>query len=85
MMTAAMAFTIQGTFIAAAQSANGTNSHYHHGYADSHTYDRHAKSHVVTHVHTDGTIHQHVVDDDDGASTTISRNQAVPVAGMRPS
>jgi len=67
-MAAAMAFTIQGTFIAAAQSANGTSSHFHHGYADSHAfYDGRAKSHVVTHVHTDGTIHQHVVDDDDGA------------------
>ena len=68
MMAAAMAFTIQGTFVAAAQSASGENSHYHHGYAHSHAfYEGHAKSHVVTHVHTDGTIHRHVVDDDDGA------------------
>jgi hypothetical protein len=73
MMAAAMAFTLQGTFIAAAQNASGENSHFHHGYADSHGlldgHDKsdHAESHVVAHAHTDGTIHQHVVDDDDDA------------------
>ncbi len=68
MMTAAMAFTLQGTFVAAAQSASGDNSHYDHGYVDNHAfYDGHAKSHAVAHAHTDGTIHRHVVDDDDDA------------------
>jgi len=68
MMTATMAFTLQGTFIAASQTATGQNSHYHHGYAHSHAfYEGHAKSHVVAHVHADGTVHKHVVDDDDGA------------------
>src|SRR2546430_2628869 len=68
MMAAAMAFTLQGTFIAAAQNASGGNSHYDHGYADNHAlYNGHANSHVAAHVHTDGTIHRHLVDDVDGA------------------
>jgi hypothetical protein len=68
MMAAAMAFTIQGTFVAAAQSASGENSHYHHGYVHSHAaYEGHVRSHAVAHVHADGTTHRHVVDDDDGA------------------
>jgi hypothetical protein len=68
MMTATIAFTLQGTFIAASQTVTGENSHYHHGYAHSHAfYEGHAKSHVVAHVHNDGTVHEHVVDDDDGA------------------
>ena len=68
MMTAAMAFTIQGAFVAAAQNASGENSYYDHGYADNHAlYDGHANSHAVAHAHTDGTTHRHVVEDDDGA------------------
>jgi hypothetical protein len=68
MMTATMAFTLQGAFIAASESATGENSHYHHGYAHSHAFGAGpAKTHMVAHVHTDGTVHEHVVDDDDGA------------------
>src|SRR5438309_652900 len=65
MTTASLAFTVQGAFIAASQTATGEISHYHHGYAHSHGFYRgHAKSHLVAHVHTDGTVHEHVVDDD---------------------
>jgi hypothetical protein len=59
MVTAALAFIFQGAFIAAAQTITGEN-HYHHGYA----HKGHV-SHVATHVHADGTVHRHVVDDDD--------------------
>ena len=61
MMAAALAFTIQGTFIA--QAATGVNGHYHHGYDQQHAVHQHAKSHVVAHVHKDGTVHRHAVDD----------------------
>jgi hypothetical protein len=56
MMAAAVAFTLQGTFIA--QSATGSNSHYHPGYAQNH-----ANKHIVAHVHADGTVHKHPIDD----------------------
>src|SRR5262245_11772051 len=59
-MTAAFAFTIQGSFIPASLTLIGDNSHYHHGFA----HKGHV-SHVATHVHADGTLHRHVVDDDD--------------------
>lgn len=61
MMAAALAFTIQGTFIA--QAATGVNSHYHHGYGQEHAAHQHAKSHAIAHVHADGTVHKHAVDD----------------------
>ena len=60
MMASALAFTIQGTFIA--QAATGVNSHYHHGYGQRHAVRQHAKSHAIAHVHADGTVHQHAVD-----------------------
>ena len=60
MVTAALVFMIQGTFVPASQTLIGDKSHYHHGYA----HKGHV-SHVATHVHADGTVHRHVVDDDD--------------------
>jgi hypothetical protein len=68
MTAATLAFTFQGTFIATSEAATGNSSHYHHGFAHSHAdNDGEAHSHDVTHVHVDGTIHRHAVDDDDGA------------------
>ncbi len=55
MMAAAVAFTLQATFIA--QTAAGANSHFHH------PLHQHAKTHLVTHVHADGTVHKHAVED----------------------
>jgi hypothetical protein len=76
MMAAALAFTIQGTFIA--QAATGVNGHYHHGYGQQNTAHQHAKSHVVTHIHADGTVHQHAVDDGNRALKDHSRQPGCP-------
>jgi hypothetical protein len=66
MVAAAMASTLQGTLIATSEAATGSSGRYHHGMA--HSQDDHAEhSHVVTHMHSDGTVHAHAVDDDDGA------------------
>ena len=72
MMMAVAAFTLQGTLIAASQAATGGASNYHHGVPHSHADKDDAEnsesgehSHVLTHVHVDGTIHRHAIDDDD--------------------
>ena len=81
MMAAALAFTVQGTFIA--QAATGVNSHYHHGYGQrqavhQHAVHHHAKSHVVAHVHADGTVHRHAVDDGKRALSDHSQQPGCP-------
>jgi hypothetical protein len=76
MMAAALAFTIQGTFIA--QAATGVNGHYHHGYGQQHAVHQHAKSHVVAHVHKDGTVHRHAVDDGNRALKDHSQQPGCP-------
>jgi hypothetical protein len=63
MMAATMAFTFQGTFIPTSEAETGENIHYHHGFA--HRHGAHAATHVATHVHADGTVHRHVIDDGD--------------------
>ncbi len=66
MMAAAVAFVLQGFFVATSEAATGDASHYHHGFAFSHAYgESAAHSHILSHVHADGTVHQHAVDDDD--------------------
>ena len=68
MMTAAVAFALQGLFVATSEAATGDTSHYQLGFAFSHALGAGAAhSHVITHVHADGTVHRHAVDDDDGA------------------
>jgi len=76
MMAAALAFTIQGTFIA--QAATGVNGHYHHGYAQHRSAQHHSKSHVVAHVHADGTVHRHAVDDGNRALKDHSQQPGCP-------
>ena len=76
MMAAALAFTIQGSFIA--QAATGVNGHYHHGYGQQHAVHQHAKSHVVAHVHKDGTVHRHAVDDGNRALKDHSQQPGCP-------
>ena len=66
MMTASIAFTLQGTLIATSEAATGSSGRYHHGMTHSHD-DQADHSHVVTHMHSDGTVRAHAVDDDDGA------------------
>jgi hypothetical protein len=67
MMVATLAFTLQGAFILASETVSGENSRYHHGFAHDHAYHG-AATRLVTHVHRDGTVHQHVIDDDDEAN-----------------
>ena len=76
MMAAALALTIQGTFIA--QAATGVNGHYHHGYGQQQAVHQHAKTHVVAHVHADGTVHQHAVDDGKRALKDHSQQPGCP-------
>jgi hypothetical protein len=65
MLTAALAFAFQCMFVAASEAATGDTSHYYLGYVVHHTAVTH--SHLITHRHSDGTIHRHAIDDDDGA------------------
>ena len=68
MMAAAVAFTLQGTFVATSEAATGDTSHYYLRFAFQHAgSEGAAHSHVVTHVHADGTVHRHAVGDDDSA------------------
>jgi hypothetical protein len=84
MMAAAMAFTFQAAFIPTSATAAGENGHF--------SYKRLTKSHVVTHVHADGTIHRHAVDDGDRALDNHLQEPGCPccwnmavVAGVLPS
>ena len=66
MMAAALAFTLQGMFVAMSEASTGDSSHYHLAFAVSHAHGE-GHSQVITHRHADGTIHRHAVDDDDDA------------------
>jgi len=66
MMTAAVAFALQCVFVAASEAATGDSSHYYLGFVLHHPHGG-EHSHVVAHRHADGTVHQHAIDDDDGA------------------
>jgi ABC-type nickel/cobalt efflux system permease component RcnA len=63
MMAAAGAFTLQATFVAMSEAATGDTSHYYQGFALRHALGGAAHSHVVTHMHADGIVHRHAVDD----------------------
>ena len=65
MMTATLAFALQGICVAASEAATGDSSHYYLDFAFHHPGGTH--SHVITHRHADGAVHRHAVDDDDGA------------------
>jgi hypothetical protein len=66
MMAAAVAFTVQSIFVAASEAATGDTSHYYLGFVFAHPHDE-SHSHIIAHRHTDGTIHQHAIDDDEDA------------------
>ena len=66
MMAAATAFALQCIFVAASEAATGDTSHYYLGFVFGHPPGGN-HSHVVTHRHADGTIHQHAIDDDTDA------------------
>src|SRR5262249_37703318 len=65
MMTASLAFALQGICVAASEAATGDSSHYYLGFAFHHAGGTH--SHLVTHRHEDGTVHTHAIDDAKGA------------------
>ena len=62
MMAAAMAFVFETSIIARSEDATGEINHSHHHNAPHSPYSGHPKTHVVTHVHADGTVHRHAVD-----------------------
>ena len=64
MMAAAVAFTVQGIFVAASEAATGDTSHYYLGFVFTHPPGE-SHSHIMAHRHADGTVHEHAVDDDD--------------------
>jgi hypothetical protein len=66
MLAATLAFALQGIFVATSEAATGDSSHYYIGFALQHANGEH-HSHLITHMHADGTIHTHAIDDDDGA------------------
>jgi hypothetical protein len=66
MVAAAVAVALQGMFVAASEAATGDTSHYYLDFLLNHSHGR-AHSHVVTHRHIDGKVHQHAIDDDDDA------------------
>ena len=93
MMAAVLAFALQATFIAPSNAAADHAGPYHHGYARSHAHHATgAHSHEASHVHADGTVHRHLVDDDDGALEGHIQEPGCPccwnkaiVVGMLPS
>src|SRR5262245_39805258 len=66
LMAAAVAFTVQGIFVAASEAATGDTSHYYLGFVFTHHHDD-GHSHIVAHRHNDGTAHEHAIDDDEDA------------------
>ena len=66
MMAAAVAFAVQGIFVAASEAATGDTSHYYLGFVFTHHHDE-SHPHIVAHRHNDGTVHEHAIDDDEDA------------------
>jgi hypothetical protein len=62
MIAAAMALAFETSFIPTSETATGENNHSHHDNASHSPHSGHPKTHVVTHVHADGTVHRHAVD-----------------------
>jgi hypothetical protein len=61
MMAAAMAFTFETSFI----TTSATAAHEDHDDALDSANVAHPKTHLVTHIHADGTVHRHALDDDE--------------------
>jgi hypothetical protein len=65
MIAASMAFTFETSSISTSESAAVEIDHAHHESAPHHPDITHPKTHIVTHMHADGTIRRHAVDDDE--------------------
>jgi hypothetical protein len=77
-MAVALAFALQGVFVAASEAATGDSSHYYVVFAFEHDNGEH-HTRMVTHMHADGTIHTHAIDDDPGA---LARHIKQPGSNM---
>jgi ABC-type nickel/cobalt efflux system permease component RcnA len=63
MMAAGVAFTFEISFITT--SATATHEDHDHDAGPDSSNGAHPKTHLVTHIHADGTVHRHAVDDED--------------------
>jgi hypothetical protein len=63
MMAAAMAFAFETSFITTSETAE-RDDHDHDAVSES-ANGAHPKTHLITHIHADGTVHRHAVDDDE--------------------
>ena len=64
MIAAWVAFAAQGMFVAVSEAATGDSSHYYLGFVFGQPHAE-GHSHIVTHSHAGGMVHQHAIDDDD--------------------
>jgi hypothetical protein len=74
MITAALAFTLEPTYFVTSQAARGGHAHSHSALSAQQA------SLVVTHVHADGTMHKHAVDD--GTLTRHKKEPGYPNAAI---
>jgi hypothetical protein len=92
MIAAMLEFALQTAYIQPSAEAAGTKAGSPHGYAAGPLpYRGHPKTHIVTHVHADGTVHRHAVGSGDGAVDDHLRESGSPcwslaiVVGVVPS
>ena len=66
MMAAAMAFTFETSFITTSEAAEtATHEDHHHDASPDSANGADPKTHIITHIHADGTVHRHAVDEDE--------------------
>ena len=63
MMAAAMAFAFETSFITTAATASEEDHYVQQEDGPDSSNGAHPKAHLVTHIHADGTVHRHAVDD----------------------
>jgi hypothetical protein len=82
MIAAMFEFALQATDIRPSANAAGEHGGSHLGYTPGPPYRGHPKTHIVTHVHADGTVHRHAVDDGNGAIDDHLRESGSPCWSM---
>lgn len=83
MIAAMLEFTLQAAEIRPSANAVDSKAGSHHGHtADGLPYRSPAKTHIVTHVHADGTVHRHAVEDGKGAIDDHLRESGSPCWSM---
>jgi hypothetical protein len=81
MIAAMLEFALQATYVQPSANAASENAGAH-GYATGLPRLGHPKSHIVTHVHADGTVHRHAVGDGKGAIDDHLRESGSPCWSM---